>query len=911
MQGCNTDIVKEVYMKRVSLLHVMVLALALILSGCQGDVGPAGSPGANGADGANGSAGPQGPTGQSGTTGALISDPFKVTQFHGRANATEATRGPNNSANLCTAITAASVDTTTGKLVVDFTVKSSGADKVPCTADDVAYTGLPASIMTFRFAQLRPGDSTGDSTYWVNYVNVSKTATTGPGFATVPVTRMNQGSGETGSTTGGTWTDNGDGTYRYVTNAKLTDGITIADPPKAGTYPYDANLPHRVAIQMGDPDGTGPATMGANNAIYDFVPATGAPLADPREIVVVANCNECHGTLGLHGGGRLDTKMCVICHNPTQGEPNSMNIIDFKVMIHKIHMGKHLPSVEGGTPYVIYGFGTPPSTHDFSYVTFPAYPANCTKCHKNATKADNYKNNPNKEACGACHDGIDFSTGSGTRVSGVSQQANSFFASSNLSQSGHVGGAKTNADCTGCHQSSGVQGAIDTDPAPIPDTHDFMKKIKSEYTVDMTMSAPANGTHYVAGEAPVVTLILKDAAGTVIDPTTITDVTYPTVPRGTNGGGAWNLYVSGPRSLRKPVLTTAAAWPSGMTTSLMTAGNDLRIRTGANAALEDDYQMIGGVAAPTKLTGVISRTDTAKIQYQLADVTGLAPGTYVAFTYGYKPYSTGIVFSSLMTFQVGTATVEKKIATNCLDCHSSDTEATKTASTVNNVWHITSNYEHAAQFDPDYCGNCHDYQASQIEKAWGPNSWSTNATRGTTGTVSNKYGFGAMPVSKRVHGIHIGARLNNPLDNPGVDYSNSVFPQDIRNCEKCHPKGTSTGTWQLTSTDQKDSTGLFLSARTQLRLACGGCHDSDNTWAHMITMTIDPTPAVYLPSATFIAGPRYPDGGAPAANQVYSGGPFSGDEQESCKACHAPLGLGAAGTATGTLGALQTPRLTN
>ena len=230
----------------------MLLALALILSGCQGDVGPAGTSGSNGADGQDGTTGPQGPVGQTGTTGALISDPFKVTQFHGSANATEATRGLSNSANLCTTITAASVDATTGKLMVDFTVKSSGADKIPCTADDIAYTGvLPATSMTFRFAQLRPGDNTGDSTYWVNYVNVSKTATIGPGFATIPVTKMNQGSGERGDTAGGTWTDNGNGTYRYVTNKVLTDGITIADPPKAGTYAYDASLSHRVGIQIG------------------------------------------------------------------------------------------------------------------------------------------------------------------------------------------------------------------------------------------------------------------------------------------------------------------------------------------------------------------------------------------------------------------------------------------------------------------------------------------------------------------------------------------------------------------------------------------------------------------------------------------------------------------------------------
>jgi hypothetical protein len=42
------------------------------------------------------------------------------------------------------------------------------------------------------------------------------------------------------------------------------------------------------------------------------------------------------------------------------------------------------------------------------------------------------------------------------------------------------------------------------------------------------------------------------------------------------------------------------------------------------------------------------------------------------------------------------------------------------------------------------------------------------------------------------------------------------------------------------------------------RLACSGCHDAMNATAHMKNMTYDPTPA----------------------------SPYSGDEEESCAACH-------------------------
>jgi predicted CXXCH cytochrome family protein len=64
---------------------------------------------------------------------------------------------------------------------------------------------------------------------------------------------------------------------------------------------------------------------------------------------------------------------------------------------------------------------------------------------------------------------------------------------------------------------------------------------------------------------------------------------------------------------------------------------------------------------------------------------------------------------------------------------------------------------------------------------------------------------------------------------------------DVRNCESCHSAATS-GSW-------KTKPG---------RLACMGCHDTDAATIHMTLPTDDPTPTA----------------------------PWSGDEQESCAACH-------------------------
>lgn len=134
--------------------------------------------------------------------------------------------------------------------------------------------------------------------------------------------------------------------------------------------------------------------------------AVGGGTAAPRRTVVdTARCNTCHGELTAHGNNRNgNVAYCVTCHNPrgtdvarrpmTAGSPVS---IDFPVMIHRIHMGEHLPSVQAGTAYVIYGFGN--TAHDFSNVAYPRSPSECGSCHVSNTEAT-----PSTRICTSCHD---------------------------------------------------------------------------------------------------------------------------------------------------------------------------------------------------------------------------------------------------------------------------------------------------------------------------------------------------------------------------------------------------------------------------------------------------------------------------------------------------------------------------
>ncbi len=114
-----------------------------------------------------------------------------------------------------------------------------------------------------------------------------------------------------------------------------------------------------------------------------YINITGGTVSPRRAVVSIALCNACHDRLALHGGQRLTTEECVICHNPTNtdqarrpasaGAPES---ISFQYMIHRIHTGLELER-----DFTVYGFGG--SAHHYNEVTFPGDRRNCAACHIN------------------------------------------------------------------------------------------------------------------------------------------------------------------------------------------------------------------------------------------------------------------------------------------------------------------------------------------------------------------------------------------------------------------------------------------------------------------------------------------------------------------------------------------------
>jgi len=233
---------------------------------------------------------------------------------------------------------------------------------------------------------------------------------------------------------------------------------------------YNRSLPHTVG---GEARRVYQEVTYDDNDTFDFVPA-GGTLPFKREVVNIDNCNECHGLLAVHERTRREYKYCRLCHTSQNIDLESGNSLELKVMIHKIHRGEDLPSVKAGNPYQI-------GEEDFSEVAFPQDIRNCTKCHRNADQADNYKERPSREACGACHDDLDFSTGEN-----------------------HPGGIRTNEECTICHAAEGDEFGLSVTGA-----HTIPEKSKQLTPLEFEIVAVSNAQ---PGQRPTVVFRIKQGS---------------------------------------------------------------------------------------------------------------------------------------------------------------------------------------------------------------------------------------------------------------------------------------------------------------------------------------------------------------------------------------------------------------
>jgi OmcA/MtrC family decaheme c-type cytochrome len=276
---------------------------------------------------------------------------------------------------------------------------------------------------------------------------------------------------------GGIFTKNADGDYTYTFKTKTP---TTFDATVTHAIGISANRDLSEFITQSEPSATA-------NDVFNFVP-DGSAVKVTRSIVPTAVCNGCHDPMIGHGGSRLAVELCILCHTPQTVNADTLLSQDMPVLIHKIHMGKNLPSVLAGTPYRIWHRG---QWSDFSDVGFPSGVdelKTCEVCHQKAPQAANFATVPTRAACGSCHDNVNFATGQ-NHV--------------NLPQ-------VSDNQCTDCHK-------------PSSDT-EFDASIKGGHTV-ATRSQQLPGLVFAItsvdnakpGQNPSVTFSVKDKAGNAVD----------------------------------------------------------------------------------------------------------------------------------------------------------------------------------------------------------------------------------------------------------------------------------------------------------------------------------------------------------------------------------------------------------
>ncbi len=380
----------------------------------------------------------------------------------GGGGGTAAVPAPTTDTAVSTAITTASAlsvnDTSTNPSVPFTVLQGSGVPVVTINSppkvnftvfsDGAVKTGLALSNVRFAIAKLVPGTD-GNPDEWVSYISTTKTAAagTGPGGLATPRATAKQ------ATTDGTMSleevaaadlvgqlsYNADGYYTYAFKADITD------PTKTGGVTYEPALTHRIAIQLSYNNAAGQKV--SVNPYYDFTIVDGksVPVSanQTRKMTDVASCNSCHEKLALHGGGRVDTQFCVMCHNPGTTDPESGNVLTLSTMVHSIHAGRRIKAATGDD-YTIWGYGN--SKHDYAEVGFPQDLRNCTKCHSASNPAtpqgDNWKTAVSQQACLSCHT---------AKTGGVWETTHKVYAST-LVGAGAAATDLTNAQCVACHK---------------------------------------------------------------------------------------------------------------------------------------------------------------------------------------------------------------------------------------------------------------------------------------------------------------------------------------------------------------------------------------------------------------------------------------------------------------------------
>ena len=776
-------------------------ALAAYLTFAQGCAGPAGKEGPQGppgpvgdagADGAPGNDGDAGPTGPTGPTGPILATQETCTLCHGAGQlADDMTLHKAAAANALARSTAT---------ITSVTLPASGALKPTIVFNVKDASGNPVGGLTsfsFTVAQLVPA-ATGGIFDWRSLINRNYNAASDVSVG--GTTESSLPNANFPAAARATCTESPAGTYSCV----MGDDLSVVQPLNANygvvTVAFDSSLPSRFGVQSSAPAPGQAATSVPVTPPFDAafdLDASQSPVADLKAEVGMAACNACHQRLAAHGGRRLDVNFCVTCHNAysydnllpaaQRSAPDPYNgTVDFKRVLHKVHMGKNLPSVLAGTAFTFHGV-------DFSDVAFPQMTANstndagnCTACHSlSSANADDpanaWKNKPGRVACASCHDLVSFDV---TPAAGFTA---------------HPGGPQTDdSNCAGCHASGAGL-------APVDKVHTGLRALQSaasgKYKFNILSVASA-----APGQKPVVTF-------SVTDPTNANAAWTLTEAAWTAAGGASRLAVD-------------IAWS---TRAVSSAGDTNYTNEGSGS---NPGQPISIDALKNKVAGsapgTFTVTSTIAIPANAVGVGEVVLEGHPADT-SVTPAIRVPVKSATKTFAItGTATTARRQVVDINKC---------------NVCHgALSLHGNNRTNSIEACVACHNANATDVKQR--PTTGATlddkaeesvDFKRLIHGIHGAKFA-GSGPV---IYGFGGSANDFRGASFPGNDACAST-PSFclVNNCEICHFPGTYGATFaaangSTTSTQTLNDPSTYQRT-TKITSACSACHASSLFVDHML-----------------------------------------------------------------------------